>query len=156
VRVASLEDKAEAYSSRLTVYNEPVDMTCKIVNLKRKWKTNWHLEYNEWLEFDVCLRNNGTQPAEIETVSIIIVKEPEGYVVYREEIGFGIISQLLWYQTPEPLKYAVQNNDVETEAGAYRVEITVDPLNRLGEDPAMREDNTTIRRFILKERGDRF
>ena len=40
--------------------------------------------------------------------------------------------------------------------GAYRVEVTVDPNNLLGEDPALREDNTTIWRFILKKQGDRF
>ncbi len=163
VQVASIDERAEAYSSRLSVYSEPVDMTCKIVNLKRKWDTDCYIVYEEdkeWLEFDICLRNNGTQPSvTVQTVSVVIIKEPEELVVHQEEWGFGNIYPRLWYQTPKPRKFDIRNfwvdaifrsgENVAMEDGAYRVEITVDPHNRLGEDPTMREDNKTVRRFIL-------
>lgn len=164
VRVASVKTKAEAYSAGFTVYNEPVDMTCNIVNLKRKWEDGNYIVYfdhDEWLEFDVCLRNNGTQPSvNVPAVSVVIVKEPEEIVAYQEEWGFSNIYPRLWYMTPEPRKFDISSwwigpftpmfHEEDLKAGAYRVEVTVDPFNQLGEDPDLREDNKMIRRFVLK------
>ena len=163
--MAALDDKAEAYSPRFAIYTEPVDMTCKIVDLRQgetRHRSVFHWETDEFLQFDVCLRNNGTQASVIvQTVSVVLIKEPEGFVVAQEEWGFGSsIYPRLWYMASEPVRFNIGNltrslfggkdESVNLEAGAYRVEVTVDPNNLLGEDPTLRQDNKTIFIFDIR------
>jgi len=164
VRVASLDGQTEDFSPNLSIYTEPVDMTCRIVDMKQRSDSKCYVFYidrDEWLEFDVCLRNNGTQPSvTVQTVSVVLIKEPEEIVVVQEEWGFSNIYPRLWYMTPEPRKFAISDEwadaifrhggSVNMEDGAYRVEVTVDPFNQLGEDPALRADNKRVIRFEIR------
>ncbi len=164
VRVASADGATEDFSPNLSIYTEPVDMTCKIMDMRqieRRGNYFFYVERDEWLEFDVWLRNNGTLPSvTVQTVSIVLVKEPEEIVVAQEEWGFGSIYPRLWYKTPEPRRFDIESywgdvllrgdKEVNIEAGAYRVEVTVDPFDRLGEDPALTADNKKVVRFDIR------
>ncbi len=51
---------------------------------------------------------------------------------------------------PVILGISYADEDINLEAGAYRVEIEVDPENRLGENPALRDNNKFVRYFDIK------
>lgn len=154
-------DQSPAY---FDVYTEPIDMTCKVVDLSQKWeKDNYPFVYyrnEEWLEFNVWLRNNGThRQIDNVMVSVILIKEPEELVVAQEEWGLSSINAQLWYSTPEPRKFNIYRYEVyigssdreaDFEYGAYRIEIEVDPENRLGENPDLRDNNKFVCRFEIR------
>lgn len=162
LQVATLDDQTKAFSPPLDVYTEPIDLTCKVVGLRQTEDGDYYpfyAEEDEWLKFDVWIRNNGTHPQiSVPTVSVRLVKEPEEVVVpeVNEEFGFSRIAPRLWYSTPKPRKYNIRHSamyhrdDVNIHNGAYRVEVTVDPLNNLGEDEAVRADNVCITRFVIR------
>lgn len=154
-----VKDKSPEY---FDVYTEPIDMTCQVVNLSLESHEDYYLFYyneNKWLEFDVWLRNNGTQQTvPWHTILVIIVKEPEEVVVAQEEWGFSDINRQLWYSTPEPRKFDISSDEgwpfyaeheVDLTDGAYRVEVLVDPQNNLGENPVLRDDNKFVRHFEI-------
>ncbi len=163
LRVATPSEQVRDYSPLMEVYTEPVDMACRVMDMRQAWRTDFYLVYverDEWLEFDVWLRNNGTlRPVTVYTVSVILVKEPEELVVAQEEWGFSGIYPRLWYKTPEPCKFNISSSeawpfygdtDVDLHNGAYRVEVEIDPSNQLGENPALRADNRVVKRFHIR------
>ena len=154
------KDQSPAY---FDVYTEPIDMTCWVVDLRQRQDRDWYVffeETEEWLEFDVWLRNNGTQrTVSVHTILVTIFKEPEELVVAEEEWGFSGINAQRWYSTPEPRKFNISSEafapfyhseDIDLESGAYRVEIVVDPDNQLGENPALRDNNKHVRHFEIQ------
>ncbi len=156
------KDKSPEY---FDVYTEPIDMTCQVVDLKQKKDVDWYVFYTDveqWLEFDVWLRNNGTQQSvTVYTVLVTIFKEPEELVVAQEEWGFSGINSQRWYSTPEPRKFDISfraltlfyhPDEIDLEDGAYRVEVVVDPNNQLNENPALRDNNTFVRHFEIKNK----
>ena len=153
------KDQSPAY---FDLYTEPIDMTCKIVDLKqgKHWEEYYFYHEGErWLEFDVWLRNDGTQrQIDFVTVSVILIKEPEELVVAQEEWGLSSINSQLWYSTPEPRKFDIRSwtglmmdsdIDVNLEYGAYRVEIQVNLDNRLGENSVLLDNNKLVCRFNI-------
>ncbi len=160
LQVSALDGHPKAFSPPYDVYHEPVDMTCMVVGVKQKHNTEaypFYYDKDEYIEFYVWVRNNGTkQQLVVQTIKVLLVKEPEEVVASDIEFGFSNLSPHLWYKTNKPLKYHVRNKNmwkgtqVNLRKGAYRVEVIVDPLNRLGEDPANREDNRHVARFEIK------
>ncbi|RKX27419.1 MAG: hypothetical protein DRP45_01060, partial [Candidatus Zixiibacteriota bacterium] len=154
------KDQSQAY---FDVYTEPIDMTCKIVDLKQSKHSEFYVFYcseQKWLEFDVWVRNDGTQrQIDFVTVSVILIKEPEELVMLQEEWGLSSINSQLWYSTPEPRKFDIEGHDwtvgyideyVDIESGAYRVEIEVNLDNRLGENPVLLDNNKYVCRFEIR------
>ncbi|MDX2423261.1 MAG: hypothetical protein QNK43_11355 [Amphritea sp.] len=160
LQVATLDEQLKAVSGPIEVYHEPADMTVKVVGLGQHTDVNPYVDYklDEWLQFDVWVRNNGTQQSTtVQTIRVIVIKEPEEVVIDggHEEFGFGNMAPRLWYSTPQPRKFSIfkskfGNKKVNMQEGAYRVEVTVDPMNLLGEDPPMREDNHFVQRFEIR------
>lgn len=153
------KDQSPAY---FNLYTEPIDMTCKVVDLKQRKHSEEYYFYYEtesWLEFDVWVRNDGTQrQIDFVTVSVILIKEPEELVVAQEEWGLSTINSQLWHSTPEPRRFDIKsfeisafhdNLDVDLEYGAYRVEIQVNLDNRLGENPVLLDNNKYVCRFNI-------
>ena len=160
VQISTLDDNTKAFSPPIEVYHEPVDMTGMVVGLGQGNNINPYVDirYEEWLRFHVWFRNNGTQQSTtVQTIRVLVIKEPEDVVVDggHVEFGFGNMAPRLWYSTPDPLKFNIKkgrpwNRDrVNLQEGSYRVEVTVDPLNLLGEDPPMSEDNHFVQRFEI-------
>lgn len=149
----------------ITVYTQPVDLECIIVDAKQVEKTTPTLIYNSkemWLEFNVLMRNKGTQsPVTITKVLFRLIKEPENIVCYMEEWGFSGIYYHEWHRLPEPRKIDVMNlknyvvymdKNVNLEEGNYRAEIELDPLNNLNELEELRHDNKYIMKWkIVKD-----
>ena len=164
VQVASLDEQTKGFAGPIPVYHEPVDMTTSVVGLRLREDSDYYVLYaekDEWLQFDVIVRNNGTQQSTTcQTVRVLVIKEPEEVIIPggHVEFGFGNMAPRVWYKTPDPLKYPVFHMEMWTNTGgtvdlrngAYRVEVTVDPLNLLGEDPPMRSDNTFVQRFAIR------
>jgi len=163
LRVATPSEQVKDYSPLFEVYTEPVDMACRVMDMKQASQTDYYVVYvekDEWLEFDVWLRNNGTlRPVTVQMVSVILIKEPEELVVAQEEWGFSGIYPHLWYKTPEPRKFDISSKwaaplhvdeDIDLSSGAYRLEVEIDPQNRLGENPALRADNRVVKRFHIR------
>jgi hypothetical protein len=164
VKVSTLDGKVDGYSSgHFAIYAQEIDLTCKIMNYRERYQVTWYVVYIEgkrWIEFDVWLRNNGVRgPIDIYEVLVRIIKEPENVVVTQEEWGYGRIYPQVWYKLPEPEKFNVSSwegapayydKDVNFNKGAYRIEIDVDPQNRLHENQRLRSDNKAIQRFHIK------
>jgi hypothetical protein len=161
LQLATLDDSTKAFSPPLKVYHEPVDMTGMIVDLRQVKDVNQYVDHKseEWLKLDVWFRNNGTQQSTtVQTIRVIVIKEPEEVVVDggHVEFGFSNMAPRLWYSTPDPLKFKVSrrvwgDETVNMEVGTYRVEVTIDPLNLLEEGPAMLDDNHFLQRFEIRD-----
>jgi len=163
-QVAALDGSVlDASPPYFNVYTEPIDMVCQVVNLKQRQDHDTYIfwgDTEEWIEFDVWLCNNGTQPmVTVQQVFVRLIKEPENLVVAQEEWGFSGISPQLWYSTPEPRRFNVKSifsapfyddMNVNLKSGEYRVEVEIDPMNRLGEDVPLRDDNKFVRIFEIR------
>lgn len=157
VKVKSLSGKQSGNSGSINVFSRPVDLECRIVDAYIKSDVDYYVIYansEAWLEFNVLMRNKGvTSPVTIENVLVRIIKEPEEVVVYQEEWGFSGIYGREWYKLPEPRKYDL-NSLIrvvqETNNLSYRVEVELDPQNRLGESQQTRSDNKCIKRWQIK------
>lgn len=146
-----------ASQGTITVYTQPVDLECQIVDSKLKWEEEYKVLYIEtktWVEFNVLMRNKGTRsPVTIQNVVVRIIKEPEGIVCVQEEWGFSGIYPQSWYRLPEPRKFDVSSRissfgfadeDVNLKTGSYRVEVELDPQNNLGELQELRHNNKDV------------
>lgn len=157
VRVKSLSGKQSGNSGSINVFSRPVDLECRIVDAYIKSDVDNYIIYADskaWLEFNVLMRNKGvTSPVTIENILVRIIKEPEEIVVYQEEWGFSGIYGREWYKLPELRKYDLYSF-VGAVPGAknltYRVEVELDPQNRLGESQLTRSDNKSIKRWQIK------
>jgi hypothetical protein len=164
VRVKTLDGKQTGSSASLqAVYTQAVDLECRIVDAYIKTDVDFYVVYAErdtWLEFNVLMRNKGvSSPVTIENVVVRIIKEPEGVVVRQEEWGFSGIYGHEWYKLPEPRKFDIEHitatpvsNDrsVDLKNGAYRVEVELDPQNRLGENQQCRSDNKCVKIWQIR------
>jgi len=164
VRVNTLDGKQSGSSQgAISVYTQPVDLECEIVDVALAWSTTTYIFYTEssrWFEFNVLMRNKGTMnPVTIENVLVRIIKEPENVVVAQEEWGFSGIYGHEWYRLPEPRKfdieswkmyYIVKDKNVNLKSGSYRVEVELDPQNRLGENQQTRDNNKCVKKWIIK------
>ncbi|GAB6095307.1 hypothetical protein JCM14469_15590 [Desulfatiferula olefinivorans] len=162
IRVSSPDDSAEGFSKALSVFTDDVDIECRIMNVKQAWERDFYVVYSErdeWLEFEIWLRNLGIKkPVNIQTVVVRLVKEPENVVVFQEEWGFSNIYPIVWYKTPEPRKVNISNfrmwkdltENVNLNSGSYRLDVEVDPDNRLGENAAFRDNNKDVKFFRIK------
>ncbi|NLJ44666.1 MAG: hypothetical protein GX431_13475 [Bacteroidales bacterium] len=166
VKVSTLSGKQSGYSTGPTaVYTQPVDLECRIVDAYIKTDRDIYVVYAEsdkWLEFNVLIRNKGVQsPVTIENVLVRIIKEPEGIVASQEEWGFSGIYGHEWYKLPEPLKFNISSETAKTwclsydktvnlKNGSYRVEVELDPQNRLGENQQCRDDNKCVKIWQIK------
>lgn len=158
VRIKTLDGKQNATSKgTITVYTQPVDLECRIVDASLKessYNAVVYYEEKRWIEFNVLMRNKGTlSPVTLQTVLVRIIKQPEGVVVAQEEWGFSGIYNHDWYKLPEPRKFNISSKedilsdwsyDINFKSGHYSVEIELDPQNRLGEDPNCRDDNKCV------------
>jgi hypothetical protein len=101
------------------------------------------------------IRNDGTRlPISINTVLVQIIKEPQEIVCYQEEWGFSGIYPHVWYQLPEPRKidlpqlldFLAQHHLAKNALrdGSLRMEVWLDPQNRLGEMEGLRHDNKAV------------
>ena len=107
------------------------------------------------------MRNDGTRfPISIDTVLVQIIKEPQEIVCYQEEWGFGGIYPHVWYQLPEPRKLdwaqirgVLEQHNLQKHAltdGSLRMEVWLDPQNRLGELEGLRHDNKVVMHWQFK------
>jgi hypothetical protein len=157
-RVSTLDGTIYGWSPpSFTLYSQDVDLQCQIYDPSWKWqsgKTIYH-DTKNWLEFNVMIRNDGTRlPISINTVLVQIIKEPQEIVCYQEEWGFSGIYPHVWYQLPEPRKIGLpQLFDVLAQHhlaknalrdGSLRMEVWLDPQNRLGELEGLRQDNKAV------------
>jgi hypothetical protein len=165
VRVSTLDGKASGKSRGAIIVNtRPIDLECMITDLgQRTQKTVYYYKPTEGeksIRFNVWFRNKGTRsPISITEVLVRIIKEPEGVVCEQEEWGFGGIYHNDWYKLHEPRKFVVEtwehfakdfNRNINLKAGAYRIEVELDPNNRLGEDEQLRSDNKTSAKWVIK------
>lgn len=166
VRVKTLDGKQTGSSAILqAVYTQPVDLECRIVDAYIKTDVDYYYvvyaERDEWLEFNVLMRNKGiSSPVDIENVLVRIIKEPEGVVVRQETWGFSGIYGHEWYKLPKPMKFGISHTsfsyvsgyeqNVNLKNGAYRVEVELDPQNRLGENQQCRSDNKCVKIWQIK------
>lgn len=164
VRVTTLNGKQSGCSQgTIAVYTQPVDLECRVVDAYIKTDVDFYVVYAErdkWLEFNVLIRNKGVRsPVTIENVLVRIIKEPEEVVVAQEEWGFSGIYGHEWYKLPEPRKFSISHSSstigswsqhVNLKNGAYRVEVELDPQNRLGENQQTREDNKVVKYWQIK------
>lgn len=166
VRVKAMDGKASGKSAGyLSVYTQNVDLACRIMDTKTVYEKENYVFYYEgtdYLEFNVWMRNYGwAGPINISDVLVRIIKEPEEKVVYQVEWGFGGIYPGAWYKLDPPERFNirewsaapfVKNEHIDVQNGAYRIEVTLDPQNLLGENPQLREDNKAVKRWVI-ERG---
>lgn len=164
VKVTTIRGEQSGYSNGLiSVFTQPVDLECKIVDefLREEEKGNDYIFTltKGYFGFNLLLRNKGiNSPVTIENVLVRIIKEPEEVVVLQEEWGYSGIYGHEWYKLPEPRKYlvsiAVDANHssikVSWNKGAYRVEVELDPQNRLGENQQCRGDNKCVKIWQIK------
>ncbi|KPK80282.1 MAG: hypothetical protein AMS27_17205 [Bacteroides sp. SM23_62_1] len=166
VNIQTLESKQSRSSQgTITVYTQPVDLECRIVDTKLKWqKTSYvfYVERKRWLEFNVLMRNKGVQsPVTIQNVLVRLIKQPEGVVVAQEEWGFSGIYHHDWYKLSEPIKFNIssieamvyppfRDEDINFEAGNYRLEVELDPQNSLRENPECTYDNKDVHLWLIK------
>lgn len=159
VRVKTLSGKQSGNSGGINVFTQTVDLECRIVDAYIKTDLDYYFLYIDgdvWLEFNVLMRNKGVQsPIIIENALVRIIKEPEGVVVKQEEWGFSGIYGHEWYKLPNPRKFNIEEWSVfksttNLKRGSYRVEVELDPQNRLGEDQQCRDDNKCVKIWQIK------
>jgi hypothetical protein len=165
VRVKTISGRQSGNSGSINVFTQPVDLECRIVDAYIKTDADYYVVYAErdkWLEFNVLMRNKGVNsPVTIENVLVRIIKEPEGVVVRQEEWGFSGIYGHEWYKLPEPRKFNIENKSVSVigvgsgktinlKNGSYRVEVVLDPQNRLGENQQCLNDNKCVKIWQIK------
>ncbi len=164
VNVKTVSGKQSGYSTGpAAVYTESVDLECKIVDefiREEKTGSDYICTLSKgYFGFNVLLRNKGlNSPVTIENVLVRIIKEPEQVVVCQEEWGFSGIYGHEWYKLPEPRKFLFSvevsanhgSAKVNWSAGDYRVEVELDPQNRLGEDQQCRGDNKDVKIWQIK------
>lgn len=163
VRVSSLDGTVWGDSpGTITVYTQFIDLVCKVMDPKINEEREtypYYVKHDKWLEFNVWWRNDGTQaPIEIWPVVVRVIKEPEELVCYQEEWSVSRIYPHVWYQLPEPRKFSISHlpdggwskEQVNLKKGAYRVEVELDPQNRLGENEQRRFDNKVVTRWIIQ------
>jgi len=164
VKVNSISGGQNGYSNGpAAVYTQSVDLECRIVDefLREEETGNDYMctLTKGYFGFNLLMRNKGiNSPVTIENVLVRIIKEPEGVVLLQEEWGYSGIYGHDWYKLPEPRKFlisiAVEANHssakVSMDKGAYRVEVEVDPQNRLGENQQTRSDNKDVKRWVVK------
>jgi len=160
VRVSTLDGTVYGWSPPyFSLYTQDIDLQCMIYDPKFGWREQWLDSDEEWLQFNVRIRNDGIRfPISIDTVLVQIIKEPEEIVCYQEEWGFGRIYPHEWYQLPEPRKFRIAEwprgrygpKTVNLKSGAYRVEVWLDPQNRLGELEGLRQNNKAVMKWIIK------
>jgi len=154
-RVSTLDGTIYGWSPPyFTLYTQDVDLQCQVYDPKIGWPGGYLKEGKEYryLQFNVWMRNDGTRfPISIDNVLVQIIKEPQEIVCYQEEWGFGGIYPHGWYRLPDPRKIKVSSwsDDHAMNRGVYRMEVWLDPQNRLGELEGLRHDNKAVFRWIL-------
>ncbi len=156
-RVSTLDDTIYGWSpSSFILYTQDVDLQCQVYDPKYV-SGDWYPfdpSTDHWLQFNVMMRNDGTRlPISIDTVLVQIIKEPQEIVCYQEEWAFSRIYPHVWYQLPEPRKidYWQLHDFLEQRgltagmmSGSLRMEVWLDPQNRLGELEGLRHDNKAV------------
>ena len=164
VLVTTKDGKTSGKSDVFTVYTQNVDLECKIIDAQIRSESDFYVFYTKkqsWFQFNVLMRNNGMQsPVTIQDVLVQIIKEPEEIVCSQEEWGFSGIYPGLWYKLSEPRKFDISSSSqywvipggktVDLSRGSYRVEVTLDPQNVLGENQQLRQDNKAVQRWVIK------
>jgi len=154
-RVSTLDGTIYGWSPpSFTLYSQDVDLQCQINNPRIGWPGGYLKEGKEYryLQFNVWMRNDGTRlPISIDTVLVKIIKEPQEIVCYQEEWGFGGIYPHAWYRLPDPrtIKVSSWSDNRDMNRGVYRMEVWLDPQNRLGELEGLRQDNKAVHKWIL-------
>lgn len=155
VRVCTLDENIRGWSPPFTLYSQDVDLECKIYDPKIGWPGGYLKENKEytWLQFNVWIRNDGIRfPISVDKVLVQMIKEPEEIVCYKEEWGFGGIYPHEWYKLPDPRKIELSScsDDSRRNKGVFRVEVWLDPENRLGENEIRRYNNKAVEKWIIK------
>ena len=167
VRVSSLDGKAHGKSRGAIILPDLpplVDLECAIVDAKiGEQKTLYYYKATEeekFFEFNVLLRNKGSRsPIMINTILTRIIKEPEEVVCYQIEWGTGWMYHNEWYKTNAPIRFTIETwkhfvkdfgRDVDLKKGAYRVEVELDPQNRLNENEELRGDNKVVKKWMIR------
>jgi len=165
VQVESLDGKESGASHGISVYTQPVDLECQIVDAKIVWSsTNYIIYYesNQWLEFNFMMRSKGTRfPVTITEILVRVIKQPEGVVAYQEIFGFSDIYDDYWYHLPEPIKINIrdksgwffpgaQGTSINLQSGSYLVEVKLDPQNLLNENEQTHDDNKSVNSWIIR------
>lgn len=158
VRVSTLDGNVSGASpGSIKIYTQNIDLQCMIVE-PGVWATDYH-DFNpkvkSWFEFNVWFRNEGLQPRiMISTILFRLIKEPEEVVLVQEEWGTGWIFPGAWYKLAEPKRIDIWSSDYSgykeyLGSGSYRVEVTLDPQNQLGEREPLRDDNKAVARWHI-------
>jgi hypothetical protein len=154
-RVSTLDGTIYGWSPCcFTLYSQDIDLQCQIYDPRIGWPGGYLKENKEYryLQFNVWMRNDGTRyPISIDTVLVRIIKEPREIVCYQEEWGFGGIYPHGWYRLPDPRKIEVSSwsDNHASSKGVYRMEVWLDPPNRLGELEGLRHDNKAVYKWRL-------
>jgi hypothetical protein len=158
VRVSTLDGNGSGASpGSIKIYTQNVDLQCMIVE-PGVWATDYHdfnPRFKSWFEFNVWFRNDGLQPRiMINTILFRLIKEPEEVVLLQEEWGTGWIYPGAWYKLAEPKRIDIYSSGFSGTkeylgSGSYRVEVTLDPQNQLGEREPLRDDNKAVARWHI-------
>jgi hypothetical protein len=157
VRVSTLDGTIYGWSlCCFTLYTQDIDLQCMIYDQKIGWPGGYLKENKEYryLQFNVWMRNDGIRyPISVDTVLVQLIKEPEEIVCYQEEWGLGGIYPHEWYRLPEPRKIELSSwsDDFRNNKGVYRLEVWLDPPNRLGEMEGLRHNNKAVYRWTITE-----
>jgi hypothetical protein len=160
VRVSTLDGTIYGWSPpSFILYSQDVDLQCQIYDQSYEWRNALtlfgHDFEHDWLQFNVMFRNDGIKfPISIDNVLVQIIKEPQEIICYQEEWGVGGIYPHVWYQLPEPRKIdwkqirgVLEQHNLQKNAltsGSLRMEVWLDPQNRLGELEGLRHDNKAV------------
>jgi hypothetical protein len=155
VRVSTLDGTIYGWSPpSFILYSQDVDLQCQIYDPKICTPSGWYKRNAEerWLQFNVWIRNDGIRhPISVDKVLVQLIKEPDEIVCYQEEWGIGGIYPHEWYKLPDPRKIELRpiNHDSRRNKGVYRLEVWLDPENRLGELEGLQHDNKAVLKWTI-------
>ena len=103
------------------------------------------------LDFDITITNDGTSGPLTVPILVRLIKKPEMVVIYQMQAGFGDVYPGYWYMTNGAIHWDIREleanytsgtaSGVDFGLGGYRVIVTADVGNSLGELEELRHDN---------------
>jgi len=103
------------------------------------------------LDFDIAIINDGTSGPITVPILVRLIKKPEMVVIYQMQAGFGDVYPGYWYMTNGAIHWDIREleenytsgtaSGVDFGLGGYRVIVTADIGNSLGEREELRFDN---------------
>ncbi len=148
----------------ITVYEtQAVDLMCVIRNeTTNNYRTdrrgNRHYYFapggSRVLDFDIAVINEGTRGPITVPILVRLVKKPEQVVIYQMQAGFGDVHPGFWYMTNGAIHWDVREleanytsgsgSGIDFGEGGYRIYVTADVGNSLGEREELTYDNSDM------------